>query len=402
MACGSCGTKEGKSAGCQSNGDCSTGGCNRKNTFDWLTNMSIPTVQPFALIEVKFKGGKTGFYYNPKNIELFAGDIVVVKTDKGQHVGRIGLQGELVRLQMAKKKIKITKDLLSIERKAGKLDIEKWKQAQQREMPTIYRAREIIKEVKLKMKLSDVEYQADNTKATFYYSADTRIDFRELIKLLATEFRIRVEMRQINMRQEAGRLGGLGSCGRELCCSTWLSSFKHVSTSAARYQNLSINTSKLSGQCGRLKCCLNYELETYVEALKDIPKIKKALITDKGKAFLQKTDIFKKLLWFSYQGENTWFPLTVEQVKMILELNREGKNIPSLNPKEWEGYQSDEIEFKKAEPLEIPKLVKNQGTKGKESSIKKTNPKTELSKAKNKLPNRDKKPRNANGFKPKK
>jgi hypothetical protein len=181
------------------------------------------------------------------------------------------------------------------------------------------------------MKLSDIEFQADNTKATFFYSADDRVDFRELIKLLAGEFKIRVEMRQISLRQEAGRLGGIGVCGRELCCATWLSDFKNVATSAARYQNLSLNPSKLSGQCGRLKCCLNYELETYMEALENIPKIEGPLLTERGEATLQKTDIFRKIMWFGFTEENTWYPLNIDRVNEILKLNREGRKPATLD-----------------------------------------------------------------------
>jgi cell fate regulator YaaT (PSP1 superfamily) len=200
-----------------------------------------------------------------------------------------------------------------------------------RELPTLYRTREIIRDLKLEMKLSDIEYQADNTKATFFYSADDRVDFRELIKILAGEFKIRVEMRQISLRQEAGRLGGIGVCGRELCCSTWLSDFKNVATSAARYQNLSLNPSKLSGQCGRLKCCLNYELETYMEALEDIPKIEGPLLTERGEAVLQKTDIFRRIMWFGFSEENTWYPLNIERVNHILKMNREGRRPATLD-----------------------------------------------------------------------
>ena len=197
-------------------------------------------------------------------------------------------------------------------------------------MTTMYRTREIVRELGLSMKLTDVEFQADNTKATFYYSADERVDFRELIKLLAAEFKVRIEMRQISLRQEAGRIGGIGSCGRELCCSTWLTDFKSVSTSAARYQNLSLNPGKLSGQCGRLKCCLNYELETYMEVLSDIPEFEGPLLTQKGEALLQKTDIFNKILWFGYHGESTWIPVSAERVSNILDMNKEGKKPETL------------------------------------------------------------------------
>ena len=217
-----------------------------------------------------------------------------------------------------------------IYRLAHQKDLEKLEEVKKRELPTLYRTREIIRNLNLGMKLSDVEYQADNTKATFFYSADDRVDFRELIKILAAEFRIRVEMRQISLRQEAGRLGGIGVCGRELCCSTWLGDFRNVTTSAARYQNLSLNPSKLSGQCGRLKCCLNYELETYMEALRDIPKVEGPLLTEKGSAALQKTDIFRKIMWFGYSQENTWYPLDVRRVNEILNMNKEGQKPASL------------------------------------------------------------------------
>lgn len=299
------------------------------NVFDWLSNMEMPDVNPFNIVEVRFKGGRKEFFENAPNLSLTTGDLVVVDVPNGHHIGHVSLQGELVRLQMKKLNIKESDELPKIYRVAHTRDIEKYEEVKKREMPTLYRTREIIQKLKLKMKLSDVEYQADNSKATFYYSADERVDFRELIKVLAGEFRIRVEMRQISLRQEAGRLGGIGSCGRELCCSTWLTDFKSVSTSAARYQNLSLNPSKLSGQCGRLKCCLNYELETYMDALQHIPKIK-SLQTDKGEAKLQKTDIFRKLMWFGYDNENTWVPVPVDRVKEIMKMNDQNNKPGSL------------------------------------------------------------------------
>jgi cell fate regulator YaaT (PSP1 superfamily) len=210
--------------------------------------------------------------------------------------------------------------------------MEKLAIVQDLESSTMYRARTIIQDCKLKMKLSDVEYQADRSKATFYYSAEDRVDFRDLIKKLADEFKIRVEMRQISLRHEAGRLGGIGSCGRELCCATWLTDFKSVSTTAARYQNLSLNPSKLSGQCGRLKCCLNYELETYMDALKDIPNVTRPLLTQRGEAVLQKTDIFKRVMWFGFRDDNNWYPVKVERVKEILDLNAQGVQPEVLVP----------------------------------------------------------------------
>jgi cell fate regulator YaaT (PSP1 superfamily) len=300
------------------------------NVFDWLSNMDMPAEDKFRIVEVRFKNGRKEFFRNADSLNLTTGDAVVVEVPNGHHIGYISLQGELVRLQMQKKKVNNDDDVKKIYRLAHQKDLEKFEEVKKRELPTLYRTREIIRDLKLEMKLSDVEYQADNMKATFFYSADDRVDFRELIKILASEFKIRVEMRQISLRQEAGRLGGIGVCGRELCCATWLSDFKNVSTSAARYQNLSLNPSKLSGQCGRLKCCLNYELETYMEALEDIPKIEGPLLTDKGEATLQKTDIFRKIMWFGFNEENTWYPLNIQRVNQILLMNREGKKPATL------------------------------------------------------------------------
>src|SRR5689334_2402674 len=332
MGC-SCGTtaKDGKVSGCNNNGACGTGGCNKMNVFDWLSNMEMPVEDRFNIVEVRFKNGRKEFHRNSDNLSLTTGDAVVVEVPSGHHIGHVSLQGELVRLQMQKKKVANDSEIKKIYRIAHQKDLEKAEEVKKRELPTLYRTREILRDLKLEMKLSDIEYQSDNTKATFYYSADDRIDFRELIKILAGEFKVRVEMRQISLRQEAGRLGGLGVCGRELCCSTWLSDFKSVSTAAARYQNLSLNPSKLSGQCGRLKCCLNYELETYMDALKDIPTINAPLQTNKGVATLQKTDIFKKIMWFGYDTESNWYPVPVEKVNEILEMNRKGIKPESLD-----------------------------------------------------------------------
>lgn len=330
MGC-ACGTeKDGKVAGCNNNGACQTGGCNKMNVFDWLSNMEMPTADKFDIVEIRFKGGQKDFYRNTDQLSLVTGDAVVVEVPNGHHLGYVSMQGELVRLQMQKKKVANDKSIKKIYRLAHQKDLEKYEEVKKRESPTLYRTREIIRQLKLNMKLSDIEYQADNTKATFFYSADDRVDFRELIKILASEFKIRVEMRQISLRQEAGRLGGIGVCGRELCCSTWLGEFKNVATSAARYQNLSLNPSKLSGQCGRLKCCLNYELETYINALEGIPKVEEPLKTDQGDAVLQKTDIFRRIMWFGYNKENTWYPINVDRVNEILRMNREGKKPASL------------------------------------------------------------------------
>ncbi|MEP5612650.1 MAG: regulatory iron-sulfur-containing complex subunit RicT [Cyclobacteriaceae bacterium] len=327
MSCSSCGT--GGSAGCQNNGHCSSGGCNKLNVFDWLSNMDTPALHRFDVVEVRFKNGRKGFFRNDKKLDIVTGDPVVVDVPGGHHVGYVSLQGELVRLQMSKKGIKDDEEVKEVYRKASSRDMERWEEAKNRESSVLYRTREIVQEQKIGMKLTDVEFQADGTKATFYYSAEDRVDFRELIKTMAAEFRIRIEMRQISLREEAGRIGGVGVCGRELCCSTWLSDFKTVSTQAARYQNLSLNPAKLSGQCGRLKCCLNYELDTYMDALKDIPELEK-LQTERGEARLQKTDIFRKIMWFGYEDDNNWYSLDVKRVKEVLELNKRGKKPATL------------------------------------------------------------------------
>lgn len=339
MGCASCGT--GGAAGCQNNGHCSTGGCNKLNVFDWLSNMDVPAMHRFDVVEVRFKNGRKEFFRNAKKLDIVTGDPVVVDVPNGHHIGYVSLQGELVRLQMTKKGIQDDEGVREIYRKATSRDMERWDEARNKEESVMYRTKEIIQQTKLEMKLTDVEFQADGTKATFYYSADGRVDFRELIKMLAGEFRIRVEMRQISVRQEAGRIGGLGVCGRELCCSTWLTDFKNVSTSAARYQNLSLNPGKLSGQCGRLKCCLNYELDTYMDALKDIPEVETPLKTERGFAKLQKTDIFRKIMWFGYDDDNNWHAVDIDRVKEIQELNKKGKKPSSLTENEVESDQID-------------------------------------------------------------
>ncbi len=318
-----------KIPGCRNNGGCLTDGCDKLSVTDWLSDMELPTGEQFNIVEVRFKSGRKEFFKN-EELNLATGDPVVVDVPNGHHIGYVSMMGELVKFQMKKKKIEDDENIRNIYRKATPKDLEKFEEVRGRELKTLQRTREIIEDKGLEMKLTDVEYQADNTKATFYYSADERVDFRELIKSLASEFKIRIEMRQISLRQEAGRLGGIGSCGRELCCSTWLTDFKSVSTTSARYQNLSLNPSKLSGQCGRLKCCLNYELDTYMEALTDIPEIEAPLITEKGEAFLQKTDIFKKIMWFGYKHENTWIPVEASRVAEVMELNKKGKKPATL------------------------------------------------------------------------
>ncbi len=338
MGCVGCSTKKGDvPAGCGSNGNCLTGGCNKLNTFDWFSDMPIAFgMDDYPYYEVSFKNGsRKAFYKNDNKIPVNTGDFVIVESSMGHDLGRISLSGELVKLQMRKKKVKEREEeLRSILRTPNDRDFELLEEARNLDMPTMVRARAIARTLNLDMKIGEVEYQADRKKATFFYTADGRIDFRELIRQLAKEFKVKVEMRQIGARQEAGKLGGIGSCGRELCCSTWLTDFKSVSTSAARYQNLSINISKLSGQCGRLKCCLNYELDTYLDALDNFPKKADHLLTGNGKAYLQKTDILKQLMFYSFGGEGfnqTIFALPIDKVNEILEMNREGKKPESLS-----------------------------------------------------------------------
>ncbi|MEQ7798350.1 regulatory iron-sulfur-containing complex subunit RicT [Pedobacter sp. ASV1-7] len=328
MGCGSCSTGGGCApAGCKSNGSCATGGCGKMEVYDWLSNLDMPSnYKPFQVIEVKFKGARKEFFVNNDNIYLEIGELVAVEGPTGGYdIGHVSLTGELVRIQMKRRKTTVDQVTRKVYRKATEADVEKWKVAKSMEWETMHKARTLALDLRLSMKISDVDYQGDKTKATFFYTAEGRVDFRELIKKMAETFRIRIEMRQIGMRQEAGRLGGIGSCGRELCCSTWLTNFKTVSTAAARYQNLSLNTLKLAGQCGKLKCCLNYELDTYLDALKDIPDRIESLQTEIGIARHQKTDIFKKLMWFSYPNAEDWIPLKVDRVKEIMAMNKKGQ-----------------------------------------------------------------------------
>ena len=340
MACGSCGTGEdGKPRGCKSNGACTSGGCEKLSVFDWLSNMTLPGNEtPFNIYEVRFKNGRKHFFKNTEKLLISMGDVVAVEGSPGHDIGVVSLGGELVKVQMKKRKISIdSEEIKKIYRKASQRDIEIWEKARNRELETQKRGREILGRLGLKMKLSDVEFQGDGNKATFYYTAEARVDFRQLIKDLAGAFSIRVEMKQVGARQEAARLGGVGSCGRELCCSTWLTDFRKVTTSAARYQQLSLNPLKLAGQCGKLKCCLNFELDSYLDALNAFPKQEKILKTESGDAEFVKMDIFKKLLWYTYkENRSKWYKLSLEQVQEIIDLNN--KNEVSIP---LEDYESD-------------------------------------------------------------
>lgn len=329
MSCSTCTTdKTGIPKGCKSNGTCASGGCDKLSVYDWLGNMSLPCGEKkFQIMEVRFKNGRKDFYKNEKNLSLCMGDIVTVSAKSGHDIGVVSLTGELVKIQMKKKKIAVSNpDIKVIYRKASQRDIELWQASREKESEIQRKSRLIISRLGLKMKLSDVEFQGDGKKATFYYTADERVDFRLLIRELASTFNIRIEMKQVGLRQEAARLGGIGSCGRELCCSTWLTDFRSVKTEAARYQQLSLNPLKLSGQCGKLKCCLNYELDSYLDALKQFPNTRTYLKTKKGIAVYQKMDIFSGLMWYTYKDNPMhWHKLTAEQVKEIIALNKEDK-----------------------------------------------------------------------------
>lgn len=349
MGCSSCSTgKDGQPKGCKNNGTCGTDGCNKLTVFDWLSNMSLPNGEkPFDCIEVRFKNSRKEFFRNSENLSLSIGDVVATQAQSGHDIGMVTLTGELVKVQMKKKNEDYTnEELPKVYRKASQKDIDIWQKCRDREAEIQKRSRELAIALNLQMKLSDVEFQGDGSKATFYYTAEERVDFRQLIKDMAKAFGIRIEMRQIGYRQEAQRLGGIGSCGRELCCSTWLTDFRSVSTSAARYQQLSLNPQKLAGQCGKLKCCLNYELDVYLDALKDFPASDTKIITEKGVALCQKVDIFKSTLWFCYKDDwANWHALSKEQVNILLEKNKKNEKISGLE--EYAILPSEEKEKEK-------------------------------------------------------
>src|SRR5436190_19644934 len=351
MSCGSCGIKPN---GCKSNGGCNTGSCNRLNAHDWLYNMPMPdTESSCKVVEISFNNGSRKDFFRNVTLQQFEkGDQVTVEGVSGFDLGEVSLTGEIVRLQMKKRGVKEDNpEMKKILRRASDRDLDIWKQNKAREPQAIIRSRAITKQLKLEMKISEVEMQADGRKATFFYIAGGRVDFRELIKVYASEFKLKVEMRQIGARQESAKVGGIGSCGRELCCATWLTDFKSVNTAAARYQNLAINQTKLSGQCGRLKCCLNYELDTYLDALQGFPDNCDTIQVAKGNALLIKKDIFKNLMWYMLPDSTKQYPLTIERVRKIKSLNAQG-----VIPEELEAVEITSSKAKEAEP-EFVELV---------------------------------------------
>jgi cell fate regulator YaaT (PSP1 superfamily) len=381
MGCVNCGT--GKPNGCKSNGGCSTGGCNRMNVHDWLMNMPIADVaDECKVIEVSFNHGSRKDFFRNTTLQLFEkGDLICVEGVSGFDLGEVSLTGEIVRIQMKKKGAEEDNpEMKKVLRRASDRDIDTWRHSKSREKDALIRSRAIAKQLKLEMKLSEVEMQADSRKATFFYIADGRVDFRELIKVFASEFKLKVEMRQIGARQESAKVGGIGSCGRELCCSTWLSEFKSVNTTAARYQNLSINQTKLSGQCGRLKCCLNYELDTYLDALQHFPDNCDSIQVAKGNASLIKKDIFKNLMWYVLPDSNKQYPLTIERVRKIRSQNAQG-----VIPEELEAVDITSSKVKEAEP-EFVELVGQISLRSLEKADKKRKQKQQQTQQKQQKP----------------
>jgi cell fate regulator YaaT (PSP1 superfamily) len=317
------------------------------NVHDWLANLPFSDPESNCrIVEVSFNQGSRKEFFRNSSLHFFEkGDLVTVEGVSGFDVGEVNLTGELVRLQLKRRGVaEDSAEIKKILRRAGSMDLDKWKESKGREKEILVRSRAIARQLGLQMKLAEVELQADGKKGTFYYTADDRVDFRELIKLYAGEFRVKVEMRQIGARQEAGKVGGIGSCGRELCCSTWLTDFKSVNTQAARYQNLSINQTKLSGQCGRLKCCLNFELDTYLDALQFFPTDADVLETTRGRAFLCKKDIFKNLMWYTLPDSTKQYPLTIKRVREIQAMNKQGQRPDELQAVEVVSGKPREVE----------------------------------------------------------
>lgn len=378
MGCIGCSCSTGKDAvsGCRSNGGCASGGCNRHNTYDWITAAGITDARPFDIVEVSFKNGsRKEFFKNPPFTRTITGDWVVVESATGGFdVGKISLSGELVRLQMKRKRVRSDARLQQVVRKAHERDLERLDEVRQQEKEVMIRARAIARTLDLNMKVGDVEFQGDGRKCTFYYTADGRVDFRELIRHYAREFKVKIEMRQIGARQESARIGGLGNCGRELCCSTWLAEFKSVNTAAARYQNLAINQTKLSGMCGRLKCCLNYELDTYIDALEDFPDRAEKMRTAAGLAILIKTDVFKRLMYYTYaENRGKLFILHVDQVWDALDMIKRGEMPGSLEDILAMAPPPDEVEDEEPDFENVDNVIQLPIEKRKKKKKKKKN-----------------------------
>ncbi|WP_278351682.1 PSP1 domain-containing protein [Chryseobacterium gleum] len=365
----SCGPKK-TANGCENVNTC--GNSYKLSVFDWLSNINNPAPNRCDFVEVRFKNDRKSFYKNVNNIPLHIGSVVTVESSPGHDVGVVSLTGELVKIQMKKKKFS-EESALKIYRQANQKDLEVWQEARKKEDGVKLEARKIAQRLGLEMKVTDVEYQGDASKITFYYTADNRVDFRQLIKDYAGAFRTKIDMKQIGFRQEAAKVGGIGSCGRELCCSTWLTDFRSVNTNVARYQQLSINPQKLAGQCGKLKCCLNYELDSYLDALSNFPSSSTTLETEKGKAFCIKIDVFKKKMWFAYVDSSiAWYDFDIDLVKKLISKNKRGeKTLPleDLKQPETSIHTIDLIQENNVDRFE----KKNRGNRNRNNQNKQNN-----------------------------
>ena len=321
--------------------NCECQSCSKVTSTNWMAGIRQPTDRPFDCVEVRFKNNHKEFYRLPDGLEVTEGDVVAVEGQPGHDVGIVSLTGELCRLQMRKHRINPeSESIKKLFRRAKEADIDRWADTIKEERAALLRTRRIVADLGLDMKVNDVEFQGDHSKAIFYYTADERVDFRVLIKVLAEEFHVRIEMKQIGVRQEAGKVGGIGTCGRELCCATWLTTFKSVTTSSAKTQQILPNPQKLAGQCGKLKCCLNFEYEVYADALKKFPPAGHAIRFQKGLALYKKTDVFRGIMWYAYEGDrerggaNDLIAIKAEDVKAIIEMNRRQEY-----PEKLEDYQ---------------------------------------------------------------
>jgi cell fate regulator YaaT (PSP1 superfamily) len=333
--------------------------------FDWLAGVPIPGgQQPFDGVEVRFKNTRKAFYRNTSGLQLMPGDLVTVDAAPGHDIGMVSLTGELVRAQMERRNVSgETYDLRKVLHKSTQEEIDRWHASRKLEDETMFAARQMVRDARLDMKVTDVEYQADGTKAVFYYVAEERIDFRGIIRTMSDRFKVRVEMKQIGARQETGRIGGIGSCGRELCCSTWLTDFRSVTTSAARYQQLALNPQKLAGQCGKLKCCLNYELDMYIEAIKSYPSQNAKLKTVQGIGAHMKTDIFSGKMWYGFKMPGSPFIMAgfpIEVVRDILAQNKEGI-IPEVDHGRCAGGGGEEARLRERGGAGRPDPFRQQG-----------------------------------------
>ena len=406
MSCG-CRTSGDSSHSCSSKSETgcdkvdTCGNSYKLNVFDWLANIKSP-LNECDYVEVRFKNERKNFYHNINKLPLHIGSIVTVESSSGYDVGVVSLTGELVRIQMKKKNFG-EEQASKIIRIATQKDVEIWQNSRKKEEEVKKEARKIALNLNLEMKISDIEYQGDGSKITFYYTAEGRVDFRQLIKEYAAVFRAKVDMKQIGYRQEAAKLGGIGSCGRELCCSTWLTDFRSVNTNAARYQQLSINPLKLAGQCGKLKCCLNFELDSYMDALSHFPSSSTVLDTEKGKAFCIKIDVFKKRMWFAYVDNSMlWYDLDIEEVKKLIAINKQGDKIPPLEELKSQNISSisngtDLIQENSIDRFEKKKSnhkrqKKNQNTEKKENTNTAENKKEQKPKSSNRKFNKKKNP----------